>query len=93
MLIGELKGRLASAEWRARALTVAVLAAAWLFVATLNWPGHLSYDSVLQLLDARTGQTLDLLALLRGRDTLDLDVLLGCAIGYAGGKLIETWKK
>ncbi len=55
MLIGELKGRLASAEWRARALTVAVLAAAWLFVATLNWPGHLSYDSVLQLLDARTG--------------------------------------
>ena len=22
-----------------------------------------------------------------------LDVLLGCAIGYAGGKLIETWKK
>ena len=34
--------------------------------------------SAATLLDARTGQTLDLLALLRGRDTLDLDVLLGC---------------
>jgi hypothetical protein len=55
MVIGELKGRFAPAERGARALTVAVLGAAWLFVAALNWPGHLSYDSVLQLLDARTG--------------------------------------
>ena len=30
------------------------------------------------ILDPRTGQALDLTALLRGHDTLDLDVLLGC---------------
>lgn len=34
--------------------------------------------SAATVLDPRTGQALDLTALLRGHDTLDLDVLLGC---------------
>jgi len=35
--------------------TVAVLAAAFLATTALNWPGHLSFDSLEQLLEGRTG--------------------------------------
>lgn len=42
--------------WRWKAATLAVLAAGWALSAGLNAPGHLSYDSVIQLLDGRTGR-------------------------------------
>jgi hypothetical protein len=39
----------------ARIWTAAILIAAWIAVVWLNWPGQLSYDSVLQLSDGRAG--------------------------------------
>ena len=36
-------------------LTGAILAAGFVLCLALNWPGHLSYDSVIQLLEGRTG--------------------------------------
>ena len=44
------------AAWRWKAATLAVLAAGWAASVGLNAPGHLSYDSVIQLLDGRTGR-------------------------------------
>lgn len=44
----------ASPGWRAA--TLAVLVAGWLAIVLLNAPGHLSYDSTIQLLDGRTGR-------------------------------------
>ncbi len=39
-----------------RAATVAVLLIGFAMALSLNWPGYLSYDSVIQLLDGRTGR-------------------------------------
>jgi hypothetical protein len=40
----------------ARPAALAVLAAGYLGVLAADWPGHLTYDSVIQLLDGRTGR-------------------------------------
>lgn len=44
----------ASPAWRVA--TLAVLGAGWLVIVGVNAPGHLSYDSTIQLLDGRTGR-------------------------------------
>jgi hypothetical protein len=40
----------------AKTALTALLIALWLVVLALNWPGHFSTDSVIQLLEGRTGQ-------------------------------------
>ncbi len=45
-----------SSSTLARALTLAVLALGFVAVLAANLPGHLSYDSLIQLHDGRTGQ-------------------------------------
>ena len=45
-----------SSRLRPGAVAFLVLAAGWAATLVLNWPGHLSYDSILQLLQGRTGQ-------------------------------------
>jgi len=42
-------------DW-SRPISVFVLTLGFVLVVGLNWPGHLSYDSVIQLLDGRTGR-------------------------------------
>jgi len=45
--------------WRARIAqlaTLCIVAAGFVFSVALNWPGHLSYDSVVQLLEGRTAR-------------------------------------
>lgn len=44
----------ASPGWKAA--TLAVLVAGWLAIVLLNAPGHLSYDSTIQMLDGRMGR-------------------------------------
>src|SRR6185312_3892542 len=39
----------------AKSVVTALLLALWLGVIALNWPGHFSTDSVIQLLEGRTG--------------------------------------
>jgi hypothetical protein len=39
----------------ARFATVAIVAAGWLTALAIAWPGQLSYDSIVQLLDGRNG--------------------------------------
>jgi hypothetical protein len=39
----------------AQAAPLAIVAAAFVFSVAVNWPGHLSYDSVIQLTEGRTG--------------------------------------
>ena len=41
---------------RPRAVALALLAAGWVATVAANWPGHLSYDSILQLLQGRSGR-------------------------------------
>src|SRR6185312_2530643 len=38
-----------------RSTTAAVLALGWLAALLVSWPGHLSYDSIIQLHDGRVG--------------------------------------
>jgi intracellular septation protein A len=40
---------------RSKIWTAAVLMAGWIAALAVSWPGHLSYDSILQLHDGRTG--------------------------------------
>ncbi|MEI9995856.1 MAG: hypothetical protein WDM91_14765 [Rhizomicrobium sp.] len=51
-----LQGRIAQAPWTGAAIAAAgfILAGSVAAIA-VNWPGHLSYDSILQLLQGRTG--------------------------------------
>jgi hypothetical protein len=46
---------LESAPNRAAYWTAAILLAGWGFTLAVSWPGHLSYDSIIQLHDGRTG--------------------------------------
>ncbi|HXC54346.1 MAG TPA: hypothetical protein VNU97_03550 [Rhizomicrobium sp.] len=43
-----------SNEAAARRVAIAVILAGWIATLASNWPGHLSYDSILQLLQGRT---------------------------------------
>lgn len=38
-----------------RAAVAAILIAGWIVTLAISWPGHLSYDSIIQLHDGRTG--------------------------------------
>ncbi|MBV9991035.1 MAG: hypothetical protein JOZ72_07045 [Alphaproteobacteria bacterium] len=48
------KAHLATAA-NARTATAAILVAGWLATLWISWPGHLSYDSIVQLHDGRVG--------------------------------------
>ena len=39
----------------AKSAVTALLLVLWLAVVALNWPGHFSTDSLIQLLEGRTG--------------------------------------
>jgi len=44
------------AVWTApRIVTIAILVVGWVATVLISWPGHLSYDSIVQLHDGRTG--------------------------------------
>jgi hypothetical protein len=40
---------------RVRAIVAAILIAGWALTLAISWPGHLSFDSIVQLHDGRTG--------------------------------------